>query len=61
MSIKNIILCIEFVFLAVQLITSAAVKKSPPRHKNLLKGIYILAVICIWLCFIAIIVLNIMG
>ncbi len=39
MNIKHIILCIEFVFLAVQIVTSVAAKKSPLRHKNLLKGI----------------------
>lgn len=61
MNIKHIILCIEFVFLAVRIVTSVAAKESPLRHKNLLKGINLLAFITIWICFIAIIVLNIIG
>lgn len=32
MSIKHIILCIEFVFIAVQLIMARAAYKSPLKH-----------------------------
>lgn len=37
MDIRHIILCIEFVFLAVQIVTSVAAKKSPLRHKKSVK------------------------
>lgn len=39
MSIKHIILCIEFVFLAVQIIMTRAAYKSPLKYgKKLLKS-----------------------
>ena len=61
MSIKHIILCIEFVFLAVQLIMASAAYKSPFKYGETAKIVNILALIVILLCNIAIIVLNIMG
>lgn len=62
MSIRHIILCIEFVFLAVQLIMARAAYKSPLKCGKTAKIVNILALIAILLCNIAIIVLkNIMG
>ena len=61
MSIKHIILCIEFVFLAVQLIMVRASYKSPLKYVKTAGIVNILALIVILLCNIAIIVLNIMG
>ena len=61
MSIKHIILCIEFVFLAVQIIMVRAAYKSPLKYGKTVKIVNILALIVILLCSIAIIVLNIMG
>lgn len=62
MSIKHIILCIEFVFLAVQIIMTRAAYKSPLKYgKKTAEIVNILALIVILLCNIAIIVLNIMG
>jgi len=61
MSIKHIILCIEFVFLAVQIIMARAAYKSPLKYGKTAKIVNILALIVILLCSIAIIVLNIMG
>lgn len=61
MNIKHIILCIEFVFLAVQLIMVRVAYKSPLKYGKTAKIVNILALIVILLCSIAIIVLNIMG
>lgn len=58
MSVKHIILCIEFVFLTIQIAAAIATKKCPLRHRNMLKIINILAMIAVWLCFITIIALN---
>lgn len=61
MSIKHIILCIEFVFLAVQIIMVRAAYKSPLKYGKTAEIVNILALIVILLRNIAIIVLNIMG
>lgn len=54
MSIKHIILCIEVVFLAVQLIMARAAYKSPLKYGETAKIVNILALIVILLCNIAI-------
>lgn len=58
MSVKHIILCIEIAFLAIQIATAIAAKKSPLRHRKMLEIINILAVIAVWLCFITIIAIS---
>lgn len=57
----SVTLCIEFVFLAVQLIMARAAYKSPLKYGKTAEIVNILALIVILLCNIAIIVLNIMG
>ena len=61
MSIRHIILCIEFAFIAVQIMMAKAAYKSPSKYVKVAKTVNILALIVILLCNIAIIVLNIMG
>ncbi len=61
MNITHIILCIEFVFLAVQITMARAAYKCPLKYRKTAEIVNILALIVILLCNIAIIVLNIMG
>lgn len=61
MNVKATIVCIEIAFLIIQIISAIAAKKSPLRHRNLLKDISILAAIAVWLCFITIIAINFAG
>lgn len=53
MNIKHIILCIEFVFLVVQIIMARAAYKSPLKYRKTAEIVNILALIVILLCNIS--------